>query len=147
MSEAVKLEGRQLNLKERQALEAYKKNFYPQHQKQVTDAAGVPFQFEITWEQFMAPDHLSYFNDSMEKCVFNVLAYGFKEICSDDMGKQAVKNSIKKVVLKNTRDSYNAEGSFTLKDGVLTYDINPHANHDYWREKATCFVSYLGDNL
>ena len=147
MSEAIKLEGRQMNLKERQTLEAFKSTHLSQLQTTVTDAAGVPFQFEFQWENLVGVDHLNYFNDSMEKSIFNVLASGFKQICSDDLGKQAVKNSIKKLVIKNERGSSNGREAFTLKDGVLTYDINPHTNHDYWEEKAKYLVNFLGENL
>ncbi len=147
MSEAVKLQGRQIPLKERQAIEAYKKNHLPQQQEAFYAAFGEKPQIEFDWETLSAPDAIGYFHDAMEKTIFNTLTEAFKEVCSDDLGRQAVKNSVKKIVVTNQRKSYLGDGAFTLKDGVLTYDIDPLVNIDYWEEKKKCLVEFFGNNL
>jgi hypothetical protein len=53
----------------------------------------------------------------------------------DDLGKNAIRAGLSKIVIKNAGQFYSTAGiSFT--DGVLTIDHKPHTNVEYGEERA-----------
>ena len=53
----------------------------------------------------------------------------------DEMGRSAVRDGLKKIVIRNT-DQYSSTSGFAFEGGVLTIDHRPHVNVDYSDERA-----------
>jgi hypothetical protein len=65
--------------------------------KMVTDACNVELTYEVGWEDLVREGYAEHYPNVVEWNFFAPLAKALKEICSDDIGKQAFKKSFKKV--------------------------------------------------
>jgi hypothetical protein len=70
------------------------------------------------------PEELECFH----KVYFTPLINAIKEIAADDMGKEALREALKKVVIKNEGGIYYASGAYLFNGGVLTIDHPPMKN-------------------
>jgi hypothetical protein len=81
-----------------------------------TGGATANIQVVIDWAS-LGDDKQAYENlDS----VWLQPLQGIEEVCKDDLGKAGVKESLKKIIIKNVSTPTSVE----LKDGVLTASMN-----------------------
>jgi hypothetical protein len=66
---------------------------------------------------------------------FQPLVAALTAITVDDIGKTAVREGLKKIIVRNT-DKYVSTTGFTFADGVLTLDHKPHTNIDDVDQRA-----------
>lgn len=119
-----------MGLAERRAIKAFQDNLFPGLKKAIDEAAGFEVTVEVDWPTLAEDDYSHMYDEALPKVYFQPVAEAFKGICIDDMGRDALKEGLEKVVI---RHSGNKELSF--KDGVLTVDHPPIANADYWEER------------
>ncbi len=79
-------------------------------------------------------DHL--YAEAFPKVYFQPATQAFEGICIDDMGKEAMQSSLKKIVIQNAGDITSAPKWATFADGVLTLDHKPCSNIDYIDDRA-----------
>jgi len=91
----------------------------PALQSKIDGVAGTPVPVEVDWASF-GSDGAAL--NSFENSVFNPLGEALKAICKDDIGKTAVKESLKKVVVKHSAERNKL--SATMSGGVLTLEEN-----------------------
>lgn len=71
----------------------------------------------------------------MTKVYFQPLVDALHAVTIDDLGQNALREGLSKIVIRNEGGFYSTSGiSFT--DGVLTFDHQPHASVDYGEERA-----------
>jgi hypothetical protein len=63
------------------------------------------------------------------------------------MGKEALKEVLKKVIVKNEGGFYSASSAYAFADGVLTIDHQPFNNIDNITERSTVLGELLMKNL
>ncbi len=73
------------------------------------------------------PSHL--YGKDWPKVFFEPLVGALSAITVDDMGREALKAKLSKIVIANTTSSYGAS-AFTFEGGTLTIDHEPHTNVD-----------------
>lgn len=66
-----------------------------------------------------------------------------RSIASDDMGKEALKAALKKIVIQNSEDISYAGRAITFSDGVLTVDHAPTTNAWYVDDRANAIREKL----
>ena len=95
----------------------YEKTKIPAQAADTKEKCGSPVAYEVDWASFK------------EKAAFENFEYALtqaggalEEICKDDIGKDAVKKSVKKVKIKNVTDPKAVSTSF--KDGVVHVNFN-----------------------
>ncbi|MCA3012969.1 MAG: hypothetical protein INH41_11310 [Myxococcaceae bacterium] len=84
----------------------------------VNEATGIEVPVEIDWEGFSNKmDDCGYIDDSGHG--LSQLAKALAAVTVDDLGKEAIKGALKKIVIKPAAD--NGATSFTFSGGVVTW--------------------------
>ncbi|WP_348799754.1 hypothetical protein [Flavobacterium adhaerens] len=103
-----------MGLAEKRLAEAIKVEKLPEFEAKLKDKAGYDIKVDIDWNTFTA------FNQyPLERLdiVFDDLESFVKKICTDDMGKEALKEKLTTIHLTNTEN--NDEVNMELKDNTL----------------------------
>lgn len=136
-----------MGLTERRALAAFQESIFPGIKKEIDMAAGFEVTMEIKWDTLAAEGYADSYPDFFSKVYFTPLVTAFKAICIDQMGKDSLKQSLKKVVITNEKGNYSPESAFTIVAGVLTLDHLPSSNVDSVRERETVLQKLLENSL
>lgn len=139
-----------MGLAERRATKEFETNVFPGLKTEVLKAGGIDVPMEIDWESLQktetSPD---YYRESWTKVYFTPVVQAFKAICVDDMGRDALKGGLKKIVIHNKHDIYYGDrwASFDKASGVLTLDHQPTSNVDDIDERAKGLQKELEEKL
>lgn len=136
-----------MGLTERRALAAFQESVFPGIKKEIDQIAGFEVSMEIKWETLGAEGYADSYPEFFSKVYFTPLVTAFKAICVDQMGKDSLKKSLKKVVIMNEKQFYSPESGFTFKDGILTLDHQPASNVDSVRDRETFLQKLLENSL
>lgn len=126
-----------MGLAQRRILQEYQTEKFEPWKKELTTIVGeVPV--EVKWDTMVADnnDDKNYYFNSFDKIYFNCITQVFKNLCADDMGKDAVKSSLKKIVIDGTEGSSPnpstyVDGVFTVKHKICNQD-NGHERIKVW---------------
>jgi hypothetical protein len=131
-----------MGLAERRAVKAFQDNKYPKIKSEIDSAAGFDVPLEVQWEGLAAEDYSQYYDEYFVKVYFKPLTEALKAIAIDDMGKEALRDGLKKVVIRHTGSS---EASFS--NGTFTIDHSPNSNVDYWEDRRKEWQTLLEKGL
>jgi hypothetical protein len=134
-----------MGLNERRAIQAFQNDLYPALKKALDQVVGYELPIEVKWETLAADSYSHLYNEAFPKLYFEPLQKALQTVCSDQMGKDALKAGLKKIVISNTK--HNPYGSgFTFENGVL--DINHDlCNVDDVAERASAIQKLLENGL
>ena len=137
-----------MGLTAKRQIEDFKTKQFDKYKKQILDLSSPNVEVEVDWSTVGKPDedmeHL--IAETTGKIYFEPVIQAFKAVGVDQMGKDALKDSVKKVVIKNSADSTNYE-YFTFENGVLTIDHRPVYNVDDLNERTEYVTELLIKNL
>ena len=103
-----------MGLNERRKIEELKRDVFPGRVLEIEEICGKAIPYEIDWESISDDATALNFIDNLSCHRLNM---ALRMICQDEMGKQAVRESLKLVKLKNVSDVESRQISFV--DGVL----------------------------
>ncbi len=107
-----------MGLAERRRLKELRESVVPARQKELAAAAGVPLTLTVAWES-LAEDTNPIMR--LDEYCFQRVVDAFKDVCRDELGKEAVAAKVKRVHVINSTNSSWSE-TCQLQDGVLTLD-------------------------
>ncbi|THU37039.1 hypothetical protein FAM09_18975 [Niastella caeni] len=136
-----------MGLLERRAVKAFQDGSYPKLTNEINTLAGYPIEFEVNWDTLAVEEYSHLYEEAFSKVYFTPLINAIKEITVDDMGKEALKESLKKVVIKNEGGFYSAPSAYSFDGGVLTIDHEPCSNIDYVNDRSEALGKLLMKNL
>ena len=139
-----------MGLAERRATKEFQDNRYPQLKKEIDEAVGFEIAVEVKWEQLAEDGMVHLYEDCWAKVYFRPLIDALKAITADDMGKQALKESLKSIVLRNEADnSYGGDriAKFDKGTGQLAIDHKPFSNVDDHKDMKEGIQKTLEDSL
>ncbi|HLJ46202.1 MAG TPA: hypothetical protein VKU01_09350 [Bryobacteraceae bacterium] len=87
---------------------------FPERVKEIEEICGVAIPYEVDWESISNDAEALNFINNISCHRLNM---ALRAICLDDMGKEAVREGLKKIKLKNVKTP--AEMSITFGEGVL----------------------------
>jgi hypothetical protein len=114
-----------MGLLEKKAIKAFQDGTYKKLTDEINSIAGYSVEFDVDWDSLALVDQSPAYEKCFTQAFFTPIINAFKEITADDMGKEALKETLKKIVIKHKRDGYYASGSYSFADGVLTIDRHP----------------------
>jgi hypothetical protein len=117
-----------MGLAERRAAKEFETNKFPDLKKKIDAAAGFEVMFDVQWEKLALDGQAHLYDDSWQQIFFVPLEAAIKHICIDEMGKDALKKGLKKVVITNTDSVHYGDRMSKLESGVLTLDHKPTTN-------------------
>ena len=136
-----------MGLAERRAVEEFKTKHLPALQKEINAAAFFEVTLDVKWDTVtLSPGYsLVDYPEWVTKIYFTPLVQSFKNITIDDMGKQALKEGLKKVVIDGS-EGYSY-GSFTFEGGELLLKHKPDTNIDNVEERTEGLTKLLESKL
>jgi hypothetical protein len=136
-----------MGLAERRALKEFQDSSFPELQTKILEAAGFDIELEIDWPT-LAEDGMSHmYSENLPKVYFEPLIEALGQITADEMGKEALQESIGKIVICN-RGGISSGGRVASVEGkILTVDHKPNTNVDYGAERVKGLVATLEAEL
>lgn len=103
-----------MGLNERRKIKELQETSFPERVREIAEICGAPIQYEVDWESLADDAEGLNFIDNISCHRLNM---ALRMICLDDMGKQAVREGLKLVKLKNVKTK--EEMKMTFEGGVL----------------------------
>ncbi len=135
-----------MGLAERRAVKEFEEKVSPEFKKQIETVAGFPILIDVKWDTLAVEGSAHLYKEAFPKVYFTPLINALKKVCVDDMGKEALKAGLKKVVIANTKGNYYGSG-FTFEGGVLNLDHEPCSNIDNIDERSQAIQEILEKRL
>jgi hypothetical protein len=112
-----------LGLKERQAVETFKQEKYPQLTAAINEAAGFDIEIEIDWDSIAAGGVRAQSFDQWQKVFFDPIVLAFKAVNVDDITAGALKKNLKKInIISTGKKHLSPSYPPTYSDGTITID-------------------------
>jgi hypothetical protein len=89
-----------MGLAERRKIKELTEVTLPERVKEIEEICGAPIPYEVDWDSFS--DDLEGLN-FLDNLSCHRLNMALRVICADDMGKEAIRETVKKVRLKNVK--------------------------------------------
>ncbi|BBM82527.1 hypothetical protein [Candidatus Uabimicrobium amorphum] len=131
-----------MGLQERKALENFQKNQYATLKKQLDEIAGHELTMDIDWESIVKEVNHEYYENDIPKLYFLPLVSALESICCDDLGKQALKETLKTIVICNHSETYG-KSAISFANRVLKID-HRWTNVEYVDERSEAIITLLG---
>ncbi|MFQ3581027.1 MAG: hypothetical protein SNJ67_05640 [Chloracidobacterium sp.] len=133
-----------MGLAERRAIKDFRDNTFPKIKAALDAAAGFEVNLEIDWEN-LGQEGLAEldYHPLLERGYFKPLIEAFKAITIDDLGRDALRDGLKKVTIGYSRSS----GEFSFKGGELKFDYDLHYANDDWLYRKTQLQQVLEKGL
>ena len=140
-----------MGLRERRAIKAVEETNYPELKQKISDIVGYDLEFEIDWASLINSGSnvasTETYAEDFTKIFFEPLVLSLTDICQDDMGKEAIQEALKKIIIVNTRDNYSSSSWSTFEDGNLTLDHEMFCNVDHIERRAESLSELLNGSL
>lgn len=138
-----------MGLTERRAQKEFQDSLFPALKAQIDKAAGFDVPIEVDWESLSVADYSHLYKEAWPKVYFDPTVEAIKAICVDDMGKEALKAKLKKIVIHNKHDISNGSrwASFDDASGTVTLDHSPVSNIDDVKDRKAGLQTLLESKL
>ncbi|WP_421405432.1 hypothetical protein [Agrobacterium fabrum] len=139
-------------LAERRAISAYAKDVWPPLEKSIQDAAGFPVAVTLDLKTLALPGYADSYaaDDYLRKPVIDPIIKALSAIASDEIGKQALKDKLKSVVIfydEATAPTSAYRDGVTFLDGTLKVNWKPFTNADDLEPRVEALTKVLESNL
>lgn len=136
-----------MGLQEKRAIKSFQDTNFVSLVKEVNTVAGYELQYEVDWDSLAVADSAGLYEEGFSKVYFLPLKAALKEITIDDVGREALKKNLHKIVIKNKGDIYYADRAYTFADGILTINHSPVTNIDDVPERTQYLTDLLSSKL
>jgi hypothetical protein len=136
-----------MGLAERRAVKDFQDNQLPNLTADITRLAGFAVPIEINWDQLAKADYASSYAENFRSVYFQPVINALKAVAIDDMGKDAIKSSLKKIVFCNQHGHYSPHSAISFAAGVITIDHDSCSNVDYIDDRANELIKALEKGL
>jgi hypothetical protein len=103
-----------MGLNERRKIKELQDTTFPGRVKEIEEICGKAIPYDVDWDSLADDAEALNFIDNISCHRLNM---ALRVICQDDMGKEAVRDGLKKIKLKNVKDK--GAMKMTFDDGVL----------------------------
>ena len=103
-----------MGLLERRKIKELQESAFPGRVKEIEEICGAPIQYDVDWDSFANDlEGLNFLDNG--SC--HRLNMALRSICIDDLGKEAVRDGLKLIKLRNVGSA--GDMKITFVDGVL----------------------------
>jgi hypothetical protein len=103
-----------MGLNERRNIKELQDTTFPARVKEIEEICGKAIPYDVDWDSLADDAEGLNFIDNLSCHRLNM---ALRVICSDDMGKEAVRDGLKSIKLKNVQDKKDMK--MTFEKGVL----------------------------
>ena len=90
------------------------------------------------WDTLAVDDIAHLYDEGFTKVFFAPLIAALRAVCVDDMGREALRDGLKKVVIR-----YSEGDGISFQEGVLTFDLHPVSNLDDVDKRERAVAAWL----
>lgn len=109
-----------MGLAEKRAAKAFQDQRFPELSRAVNAVVGKELPLEVDWDSLMWEGCQDVYADNWANGCFLPLIDALKAVCSDDLGRDAVKEGLRKITVAG-RYAHNLKATF--QGGVLELDF------------------------
>ena len=132
-----------MGLAERRAAKEFETKVFPGWKDKIIGVAQFDVPLEVDWEALAAPDYAHLYAECWPKVYFQPLVQALTAVCVDDMGKDALRAALKKIVVTNRSDNSYGRSAVKFEGGILTIDHLPCSNVDQIDERSDAIQKSL----
>lgn len=136
-----------MGLAERRALKEFQDSSFPELQRKIVEAAGFDVELEIEWDSVAEDGYSHMYSENLPKVYFEPLIEALGQITADDMGKDALKEGLEKIVICNREGIYYGDRCTKLDGKTMTIDHQPNSNVGSTNDRVKGIVEALEANL
>jgi len=103
-----------MGLEEKRKIKELQDTVVPNRRKELAEITGCQIAYEIDWDSFASDLPALNFFDNL---AFHRINMAFRQLCTDQLAKDAVKDVLKTIRLKNVKDK--SEMKLSFGGGVL----------------------------
>jgi hypothetical protein len=103
-----------MGLNERRKIKELQEITFPERVKEIAEICGAPIPYEVDWDSIKDDMEALNFMDNLSCHRLNM---ALRVICQDELGKEAVRDGLKLIKLKNVKTK--GEMSLGFSGGVL----------------------------
>src|SRR5262245_31511586 len=103
-----------MGLEEKRKIKEFQDNVVPSRSKELADICGSEIAYEVDWDSFGNDLQALNFFDNL---AFHRINMAFRHLCTDDLARDAVKEQLKAIRLKNVTNKSDMRIDFSR--GVL----------------------------
>jgi hypothetical protein len=130
-----------MGLADKRAQAVWQEKEFPTWKTKIDSVTGFDVPFDVKWETLLEDGRADLMNEGYTKVYFQPLLDALTSICSDQMGKTALKGALKKVLIDGSKGSDPSDLSF--KDGALVLQHKPFSNMDDVKGRTKKLTSLL----
>lgn len=108
-----------MGLEEKRKIKEYQDTTIPERTAELAEIVGATIPYDIDWDTFANDSEALRFLDNISCHRINM---AMRVICMDDLGKEAVQETVKSIKLKNVQSK--DEMYLKLEDGALSMALN-----------------------
>jgi hypothetical protein len=140
-----------MGLAERRVIEELKKGAYAMFVGKVKEITNLDVEIETNWVDIGQrmedrADKAADLLDFMDNCFMKPILGSLSAVCADEMGREALAGSFKKIVIKSDEDASGHEGGFAFEDGILTVNRS-YSNTDDVAKHTKAMTELLESKL
>ncbi len=136
-----------MGLAERRIIKEFQEGAYKNLVSEINQLIGFNIEFDVDWNSLMSNEYSDIWDTTFSKVYFQPLLGALKSIAEDDMGKEALKDSLHKIVIKDESDNSSARNTYKFENGVLVIDHSSYMNADFVEERTGALTEVLEKNL
>lgn len=106
-----------MGLKEKRMIQQQKDEVLPSISNELKEISGAEIEWDVDWDSFSKSLEALY---NIENQGLRRILDAFRDVCKDDIGKEAVQEGVKKIVVRNFDDASEVKNTFDAGTGVLT---------------------------
>jgi len=111
-----------MGLAERRATKEFQDKQFASLQTEIQKLAGNPIPIDVDWDQLAVAEMSHNYAEAWPELYFKPIIEALRMITRDQMGKDAIKNGLKKVEIRNSKGAYYPETAITFESGTLAID-------------------------
>jgi hypothetical protein len=113
-----------MGLEEKRLLKKVLEEQLPQTKAEIKEICGAEIAVEIEQDSFMKDQYAAGALEYLKMYGMDVTVEALKLVCKDDMGKDAVKGGLKRIVFKQLPNEKQNDLRAYMKDGVVTIEAH-----------------------
>jgi hypothetical protein len=124
-----------MGLAERRAAIQFAETVYPKLRKEIDEAASFEVPVEVDWDTLAAEGSAHLYEAAWPKVYFTPLIAALRAIAADEPGRERLRSTLKRVVIRNTQGATTGSRMVSFHEGVLTLDHEPVTRVDSVAER------------
>jgi hypothetical protein len=136
-----------MGLAERRAAKEFQANELPKLQTEVNDAAGFSVPIEAHWDEMSPEGESQLYKESWTAVYFEPLIAALKDVTRDDMGREALKEGLRRIVIRNSDGNGNSDYWAKFEENTLTLDHRPTETGGDMQGRTTRLIQVLESGL